>query len=246
LEAARIIVNNIVVNRELGGDSTPMHARIALIHAVVVAMQPIEDAFKALWPDADRANILDDSLSPDREKDPGLTPAMFRRFEALTRYGISIGAQAVLFTCSAFGEAIEAAAAKSEVPVLKPNEAMFEAALCSGRRIGMLATFEPSVGSMEQEFRELAAARGIDATIESYCVPGAMAALRAGDGGTHDRLIAEAAPRLRHCDAILLAHFSTARAAAAVSAVTSQPVLTSPGSAVIKLKTALQSAVAAT
>jgi hypothetical protein len=223
-----------------------MHARIALVHAVVVAMQPIEDAFKALWPEAERANILDDSLSADREKTQDLTPAMFRRFEALTTYGIGIGAHAVLFTCSAFGEAIEAAAAKSAVPVLKPNEAMFEAALYTGRRIGMLATFAPSVASMEQEFREMASMRGIDATIESYCVPGAMAALRAGDGATHDRLIAEAAPRLRHCDAILLAHFSTARAAGAVSAVTRQPILTSPSSAVTKLKAALQPALATT
>jgi Asp/Glu/Hydantoin racemase len=223
-----------------------MRARIALVHAVVVAMQPIEDAFKALWPEAERANILDDSLSADREKTPDLTPAMFQRFEALAGYGIGIGAQAVLFTCSAFGETIEAVASKSAVPVLKPNEAMFEAALETGRRIGMLATFAPSVASMEQEFREIASARGVDATIESYCVPGAMAALRAGDDATHDQLIAQAAPRLRHCDVILLAHFSTARAAGAVSAVTRHPVLTSPGSAVMKLKAALQPALATT
>jgi hypothetical protein len=67
-------------------------------------------------------------------------------------------------------------------------------------------------------------------------VPGAMAALKAGDAATHDGLIAEAAPRFESCDAVLLAHFSTARAAPAVTAVLDRPVLTSPGSAVTKLK----------
>jgi Asp/Glu/hydantoin racemase len=141
-----------------------------------------------------------------------------------------------LFTCSAFGEAIEAAAAQLQIPVLKPNEAMFEAALAVGRRIGMLATFAPSVGSMEDEFREIAETSGRRAVIETYCVPGAMAALKAGDAAEHNRLLAEAAPRFADCDAVLLAHFSTARAAPAVTAMIERPVLTSPGSAVAKLK----------
>jgi hypothetical protein len=63
-----------------------------------------------------------------------------------------------------------------------------------------------------------------------------MAALKAGDGEEHNRLIAEAALRFADCDAVLLAHFSTARAAPAVTAVLDRPVLTSPGSAVAKLK----------
>jgi Asp/Glu/hydantoin racemase len=146
------------------------------------------------------------------------------------------GAAGVLFTCSAFGEAIGAAASQLPIPVLKPNEAMFEAALAAGRRIGMLATFAPSVGSMEDEFREMATANRREATIETYCVPSAMAALKAGDGAEHDRLIAEAAPRFAACDAVLLAHFSTSRAAPALAAVIDKPVLTSPGSAVAKLK----------
>jgi hypothetical protein len=63
-----------------------------------------------------------------------------------------------------------------------------------------------------------------------------MAALKAGNAEAHDRLIAESPPRFADCDAVLLAHFSTARAAPAVTAALDRPVLTSPGSAVAKLK----------
>jgi hypothetical protein len=100
----------------------------------------------------------------------------------------------------------------------------------------MLATFEPSVAGMEAEFREIAGAAGSQAALGSFCVPGAMTALQSGDGAAHDRLLALAAPRFADCDAVLLAHFSTSRAAAAVGAVLRCPILTAPGAAVTKLK----------
>lgn len=210
--------------------------RIALIHAVTVAIEPVQSTFGQLWPEAECANILDDSLSVDRERDGVLTEMMSNRILALGNYGAATGADGILFTCSAFGEAIAEAAAQLPIPVLKPNEAMFEAALQLGGRIGMLATFAPSVASMESEFREMAEASGQRATLETHCVPGAMAALKAGNGPEHDRLVAKAAPRFADCNAVMLAHFSTARAAPSVSAAIASPVLTSPGSAVAKLK----------
>jgi len=213
--------------------------RIALIHAVTVAMAPVHDAFRQLWPEAECVDILDTSLSRDREREGRLTQAMIDRFQLLAKYAEDTGADGILFTCSAFGEAIEAAAAKASVPVLKPNEAMFDAALAAGKRLGMLATFEPSVAGMETEFRDIAGAAKSPAALDSYCVAGAMAALQAGDGATHDRLLAEAAPRFADCDAVLLAHFSTSRAAAAVQKALKCQVLTAPGAAVAKLKVAL-------
>jgi Asp/Glu/hydantoin racemase len=213
--------------------------RIALIHAVSVAMAPVHDAFRQLWPAAECVDILDTSLSRDRERDGRLTAAMTGRFLFLAKYAEDNGAAGILFTCSAFGEAIEEAAATARVPVLKPNEAMFEAALASGRRLGMLATFQPSVAGMEEEFRAIAGAAGSAATLKSFCVPGAMKALQEGDGAEHDQLVAIAAPRFADCDAVMLAHFSTSRAAAAVRAAVRCPVLTAPGAAVERLKEAL-------
>jgi len=216
-----------------------MRPRIALVHAVVVAMQPVEDAFQRLWPEVERVNILDDSLPRDRELSPGISPAIMHRIAELAGYGVATGAAGILFTCSAFGAAIEAAARTQSCPVLKPNEAMFEAAIALGNDIGMLATFEPSVAGMEQEFRVLAAERRSKARIRTLCIPAAMAALKAGDAATHNRLLAEAAPEFGGCDAILLAHFSTSRAEAAVAATVAVPVLTAPGAAVLKLKAML-------
>lgn len=216
-----------------------MHPRIALIHAVTVAIEPIRAAFEDLWPEARTFNLLDDALSPDRAADDELSPALSARIAGLGRYAHGAGASAILYTCSAFGPAIEAAAREIPVPVLKPNEAMFDEALARGGNIGMLATFEPSVASMEQEFATLAAQRGMQARLSTRCVPAAMRALKAGDASTHDALLAAEAAQLADCDAVMLAHFSTSRAYAAVSRVLRCPVLTAPRSAVIALRKSL-------
>jgi hypothetical protein len=65
---------------------------------------------------------------------------------------------------------------------------------------------------------------------------GAMAALDRGDRAEHDRLVVEAARDLRDCDLIALAQYSMAPAAALVEEASRLPVLTTPDSAVLKLK----------
>lgn len=199
-------------------------------------MEPIQSAFASGWPEAELVNLLDDSLSMDVARQGSLTPALFERFDVLSRYARDIGARAILFTCSAFGPAIDRVAAHIGIPVLKPNEAMFEAALGRGLNIGMLATFEAAVAPMEAEFREASAGRHPSPRLKIVNVPAARDALNTGDAETHNRLLAERVSELAGCDAVMLAHFSTSRAAGAVQAKVSVPVLTAPDAAVAKLR----------
>ena len=86
--------------------------RVALIHATALAMEPIAAAFKRHWPQAKCMNLLDDSLSSDHAQKAGvLSPEMTERFVTLAHYAKGTGCQAILFTCSAFGSAIETARA---------------------------------------------------------------------------------------------------------------------------------------
>ena len=63
-----------------------------------------------------------------------------------------------------------------------------------------------------------------------------MDALRIGDAARHNKIIADAAASITDADAILLAQFSMASAASDIRNVTSIPVLTSPESAIEKMK----------
>jgi hypothetical protein len=144
------------------------------------------------WPEVERINLLDDALSVDRDRAGALTAELSARISALANYAISAGASGILYTCSAFGEAIEAVKQRVRMPVLKPNEAMFAEAMARGSRLGLLATFPASINSMARELA--AAAPRIE--LESACVPQALTALQAGDGAQHDALLAAVAPKL--------------------------------------------------
>ncbi|MXU66034.1 aspartate/glutamate racemase family protein [Oceanomicrobium pacificus] len=207
--------------------------RIALIHATPVAMAPVHAAMATGWPEARPFDLLDTSLSEDAQSGAGTT-SFDDRFMALSRHATSVGAAGILFTCSAFGSALDhVARSLAPLPVLKPNEAMFRAALGLGSRIAMVATFAPAVAEMEAEFRDMA---GGAARLDTRLAEGAMAALRAGDGAAHDRIVRDCAAGITGADAIMLAHFSTARAAQAVTGAVDVPVLTSPDSAVQALR----------
>lgn len=207
--------------------------RIALIHALAHSVAPINDEMAHQWPECTRMNLLDDSLSADLARSAqGLDELMHHRFEALAAYAEGTGAQGILFTCSAFGSCIEAVAARRPgMPVLKPNEAMVAEAAARGQRIGLIASFAPTLVSMPSEFPS-------SVVVVPRLAEGAMEALNAGDVARHDALVVEAAQWLvrQNCDVIALAQFSMARAHAAVTRAVALPVLTTPASAVRVLR----------
>jgi Asp/Glu/hydantoin racemase len=210
--------------------------RIALIHALAHSCAPVQEAFEREWPECRLMNLLDDSLSTDLAAAPdGLDAAMYRRFQVLADYAVETGADAILFTCSAFGPCIEAVAKRhSGIPVLKPNEAMIAEAMRLGTRVGLVASFAPTLKSMPAEFPA-------GSRVDCELAEGALAALDAGALAEHDRLVVAAARRLqrRGCGAIALAQFSMARAAGEVEAAVPLPVLTTVGSAVAELRARL-------
>ena len=207
--------------------------RIALIHALSHSVAPINEAFERDWPEAVRMNLLDDSLSADLARSgKGLDEVMHERFQRLAQYAVDTGARGILFTCSAFGPCIEAVARRhAGLPVLKPNEAMIEEVAQGQGRLGLIATFAPTLASMPAEFPQ-------GTLLELALAEGALDALNAGDTQRHDALIAEQAAALRErgCTRLALAQFSMARARAACEAASDLPVLTTVDSAVKALR----------
>jgi hypothetical protein len=228
-------------------DSIP---RIALIHATPLAVAPVNEAFARFWPNTVLMNLLDDSLSADHAKNKGvLSDSMIQRFIDLAQYAKRTGADAILFTCSAFGPAIEVARDAVGIPTLKPNEAMFEDAISLAQTstgdIALIATFEPSLAPMATEFDDLSKTRNFKGRLTQHYVPDAMAALGKGDANTHHSLITSKAATLTNTSIILLAQFSMAAAKPAVEAELSSlgqshiAVLTSPECAVLSLQRTL-------
>ncbi len=223
------------------GSSSLPGPRIALVHALAESIAPVHSALQRCWPAARPFNLLEDSLSRDRQVEGDLTDAMVARFLALGRYAAESGppgdpTRGILFTCSAFGPAIAAVKGALHIPVLGPHEAAFDEAIGLGPRIGVLVTFAPSAASLQQDLEDLAAARGATIQVTTHVVADALAALAAGDGARHDELIAAAAQTLE-CDVLVLGQFSMARARDRVAArANARVVLTTPEAAVNRLR----------
>jgi Asp/Glu/hydantoin racemase len=217
-----------------------MPPRVALIHAVATAIAPIRQAFDEDWPEARLSNLLDDDLMPAYTREGGLTPHITERICALALYAARAGADGILFTCSVFPQAEDMAKQLVRVPLLKPDEAMIAAALDAGTRIGVVATNPPAAPAAAAQLRAGAAARGVPITVVESVAEGAFAVGNAGDAATHDRMVVEAAARIAdQVDVLCLAQVSMALARAAVQAKVKVPVLSSPATAVARLKALL-------
>lgn len=212
-----------------------------LIHALPESPEPARKAFAAGWPEAQIFNLMDDSLARDLTAEGEITPRMHERFLALGHYAASAGANndatdAILFTCSAFGPAIDKVKRALTIPVLRPNEAAFEEALAIGSHIGLLVSFKNSLPPLIDELEQMARERGKAIQIQTGIASGALEALKDGDGAQHDQIVADCANAMINVDVLVLCQFSLARAASRIAAVPGRAVLTTPDSAVAKLR----------
>lgn len=217
-------------------------ARIFLIHATPLAIPAINSSFKNLWPEAKLSNLLDDSLPSDLHQAGSVDSALTRRFIFLATYAKEAGADGIVFTCSAFGSAIDACKKEIQIPVLRPNEAMIEEAFNHGERIALVATFEPAIASLTKEIREFASSINRLVQISPVFVPLALAAAQAGDSATHDELISKACAEVKGVDVICFSQFSMTAAAESSAKCSGKKVLTTPDSAVRLIKKMLANA----
>ena len=213
-----------------------MKSRIALIHATRAAISPVELAFSEIWPEAAYWNLLDEGLNQLLERVGELDEELQQRFVRLATCAADTGIDGLLFTCSAFGPAMEEFQKRVLFPTLKPNEAMFEVGIENGSRIGLLASHPVTLPMLETQLDSLSKERGRDITIQTQLAVGAWEALRTGDQTSHDEIVINSAHKLNHCDVILLAQFSMAPLAEAIQSVLKAKIVSSPHAAVRKIR----------
>ncbi|HUS55467.1 MAG TPA: aspartate/glutamate racemase family protein [Thermohalobaculum sp.] len=207
--------------------------RIGLVHATSLAVEPTLTAFHQHWMAAQLVSLIDESLQLDAANTNYDGPSFTQRILMLAEYQVANGAEALLFTCSAFSDAIKAAGRALDVPVLRPDEAAIEQALAIGQPVRVLCTFAPTVRVVQKlvaEFREDPAL-----PVAFELVEGALEAIHAGNATRHDTLIAEAAARATE-PVLVLSQYSMARAAELVEKQAGRAAITGPAHAVRMLR----------
>ncbi|QFU88442.1 aspartate/glutamate racemase family protein [Amycolatopsis sp. YIM 10] len=197
--------------------------RVALISATPAAIGPAVAGLAGQFPEAEPWNLLDDKLLADAEN--GLTPALADRMRRLIAHALAGHADGILLTCSLYG--VVARETNAPVPVLAPDEAVFEEAR-EYRRILVLASFGSALRDCVSRFT----------TVSDSEVDGVVAADAFGATGSalSEALVEAARPHVGHADAVLLGQYSLAPAAAELADALGTTVLSGPNSAASKLR----------
>ncbi|HEX8920158.1 MAG TPA: aspartate/glutamate racemase family protein, partial [Pyrinomonadaceae bacterium] len=203
--------------------------RVAFIHTSPAAIAPLMQFYTEAAPEMEITNLLDDGLLRLLAAKETLT-AQGRLSEMIKAATVTYGAELAMVTCSSVSkEMVEQLADDFEMPILKIDYPMARQAVRAGQRIGVAATFPPTLVPTCRLLSEAAAEAGTTIEIIQEVSPDAYTALLANDVSTHDNLLLEAIERLENQDvaAIVLAQVSMARILPLLNGRVKLPVLSS-------------------
>ncbi|MCK2244464.1 MULTISPECIES: aspartate/glutamate racemase family protein [unclassified Crossiella] len=201
--------------------------RVALISATPAAIGPATAALGERFPAADLWNLLDDKLLADARN--GVTPELAERMRRLIAYAVHGGADAVLLTCSLYGQLARTSTAS--VPVLAPDDAAFDDVLARApRRVLVLASIAAALHDSVTRLRD----RAPRLQVVGVHAPEAFAAT--GDTKALTDILLRACQQESTVDSVLLAQYSLAPATVPLAAATGLPVFSGPRSAAARLK----------
>ncbi|MFL6211270.1 MAG: aspartate/glutamate racemase family protein [Pyrinomonadaceae bacterium] len=203
--------------------------RVAFIHTSPPAVGPLMQFYSAAAPELEITNLLDDGLlrllaaqsfATTRARLAGMLSVAIETYRA----------ELALVTCSSVPlEMVTDLGARAGVPIVKIDYPMMQQAVRAGRRVGIAATFPPTLGPTRRLLGHAAAEAGVEVEIVEEVAPAAYDALLTNDTALHDELLTAAVGRLAQQDVstIVLAQVSMARTLPRLASVTEVPVLSS-------------------
>ena len=208
--------------------------KIGLIHTSATLVPVFQDLFKDKAVPAEVFNIVDDSLIKDVIAKCRLEEDTAQRVINYVTSAEQAGADLIMVTCSSIGRAVERAAEKAGVPVIRVDQPMVDRAVAEGKRIGVVATLPTTLEPTSDLVLRRAEKAGKKVELTSRLCEGAFEALMGGDPVKHDDMIIAALRELSgEVDVILLAQASMARAVSQMpDSERKVPILSSPGIAV--------------
>lgn len=203
---------------------------LALIHTSPTLTPLFTDLCTRQMPDVRIFHMVDESLIRETVRVGSLQKLTIRRLIAMIESAAGGGADAVMVTCSSIGEGVTLAQQLFDFPVIRVDEAMAEAAIQSGSKLGVLATLRTTLEPTSALLRAKAAIANKPVELVECLCDGAFEAVLSGDTATHDRIVGGALLNdMSGVDAVVLAQASMARVVSAMPpGAVKVPVFSSP------------------
>ena len=206
-----------------------MSGDLVMVHTVAGLVDLFEGLRAEIDPDVPVRHVVQAALLNDAIDAGSLTGEIRARTRAALLEAAD-GAGVVLCTCSTVGPGADDAAADADVPILRVDRPMAEAAVAAGRRITVAATLATTIEPTADLVADAARRAGKEVEIDSVVFAEARARLVAGDAEGHARIIAEGLHEAASsADAIVLAQASMTPALDRCADI-AIPLLTSPRS----------------
>jgi len=203
--------------------------KVAFIHTSPAAIGPLMQFYTDAAPELEITNLLDDGLLRLLAAKESATAE--RRLSEMIKAAVeTYGAELAMITCSSVSkEMAERLAQDFALPILKIDYPMAREAVRAGSKIGVAATFPPTLVPTTKLLNEAAAEAGREIEIVQEVSPDAYTALLVNDLAKHDELLVRVIEQLERRDvsAIVLAQVSMARILPQLDGRVKVPVLSS-------------------
>ena len=182
--------------------------RLALIHTVRQGYLRFGEEVAEALPRIRITNTLDEALAKEAVEQ-GVSPHLRRRFLMTAQLAESTGADLIVCACTSMIPIMDEVRPFLQVPIILIDDEMHRRAPGMGDRVTVFATAASAMEPTVRKYQESARRQGgPEKRISTVLCPEANAFMRAGNMGEHDRLVLEAAERIRDTDLVILSQYS--------------------------------------
>jgi aspartate/glutamate racemase len=213
---------------------------VALISSTRAVFGPMEAAFRGEFPGAQVLHLLDETLIEDFRREGGLSPHSRHKALQMALTAQEAGVDGILLTCSTLSPSVDNLRPFLKIPIVKIDEPVIEEVVRSSEKIGLLATAETVLKSVEPLVKKKALDFGRKVSIYRFIKDDVWPLLQK-DPAAFYRAIAEAATgAARECQAVILTQVSIAPGRDYVEKNLREKVFASPTYAVKALRRILE------
>ncbi len=214
--------------------------KLAIIHTTPATVDSLKALAAEILPDYEVVNLVDDSILPQLAHNGGDVSQVEERLVQYARIASDIGAQAILEACSSVGEVVSKMVDSVTIPVVRIDEAMAEAAIQRGQRIGIVATLPTTLNPTRRLLEAKAKSAGKTIEIRTALAESAYQKLMSGDRDGHDSDLMQVLVEIaKETDVVVLAQASMARVLPSLPAEIQDKFLTSPRMGMERVKAVL-------
>ncbi len=184
--------------------------RVALVSSTRAVFGPMEAAFREVFPEAHILHLLDETLLEDFRREGGLSPHSRHKALQMALTAQEAGVDGILVTCSTLSPSVDDFRPFVRIPIIKIDEPVIEEVVQKADTVGLLATAETVLKSVEPLVMKKAVDSGRKISIHPF-IKGDVWPLRQKDPSAFYRSIAEAATKAAlECQAVILTQVSIA------------------------------------